>query len=72
MTGNAECAVHTMTMQKIDTVITEVKTIDLRLGKMETKMATVYERLENTKSLVWLMVASILTGVIGIIIGLIK
>lgn len=70
--ANAECAVHTLTMEKIDNLRTDVNKLTDKVGVLDSTMATFKERVDNTKSLVWLIVATFITSAVGVLVSLFK
>jgi len=62
------CVLHESTFERITNVENNVKDITIRMTSVEKTVATIWERVDWVKTIVWLVAASLLTSIIGIIL----
>lgn len=65
------CILHEPTFERITGIETSVKDLTVRMTSVEKTVATIWERVDWLKAIVWLVAASLLTGIIGIILQVI-
>lgn len=62
------CAVHTMTLDKITVIEKDIISIHSEVNGIKTDVATMKERIDWVKAIVWLVFASLAVGIINIIL----
>lgn len=60
------CAVHSMTYEKVTSLEKDVHEITTRVTTVENKIATIFERINWVKAILWLVLASLIGTVINI------
>lgn len=65
-----ECAVHEVSMKRVDDLTENITTLQKRINDIDKTLATVLERIDWIKALVWLVAASLISGIISIILQL--
>ena len=62
------CVLHEPTFERITSIETNVRDLTVRMTSVEKTVATIWERVDWIKTIVWLVAASLLTSIIGIIL----
>jgi hypothetical protein len=66
-TSEHVCVLHEPTFERITATECNVKDLICRTVTLEKTVATILERVDWIKAIVWLVAASLLTSIIGII-----